>query len=57
MADAFNEYFVEIGRKLAAKMGDLTSQTTKGSDNDTCSNSYFGPRCFVKLAKLMLPQV
>ena len=57
MADAFNEYFVEIGRKLAAKMGDLTSQTTKGLDNDTCSNSYFGPRCFIKLAKLMLPQV
>ena len=44
IADAFNEYFVQIGSELAAEVGDLTSQPTNGLHNDTCSNSYFGPR-------------
>ena len=57
IADAFNEYFVQIGPKLAAEVGDLTSQPTNGwivhvqiviSCHDLFS---------LKLAKLMLPQV
>ena len=44
IADGFNDYFVQIGPKLAAEVGDLTSQPTNGLDNDTCSNSYFCPR-------------
>ncbi len=55
IADAFNEYFVQIGPKLAAEVDDPTSQPTNGLDNDT---SYFGQRLFLlKLAKSMLPQV
>ena len=44
IADAFNEYFVQIGPELAAEVGNLTSQPTNDLDNDTCSNSYFSPR-------------
>ena len=43
IADAFNEYFVQIGPKLAAEIGDLTSQHTNGLDG-SCPNSYFAPR-------------
>ena len=43
IADAFNEYFVQIGPKLAAKVGELTSQPTNGLDS-ACPNSYFAPR-------------
>ena len=42
IADAFNEYFVQIG--LAAEVSDPTSQSTNSSDTQDCSNSYFGPR-------------
>ena len=43
IADAFNEYFVQIGPKLAAEVSDLTSQPTNGLDS-SCPNSYFAPR-------------
>ena len=43
IADAFNEYFVQIGPKLAAEVGDLTSQPTNGLDS-SCPNNYFVPR-------------
>ncbi len=41
IANTFNEYFVQTGPKLAAEVGDPTSQPTNGLDNDT---SYFGQR-------------
>jgi hypothetical protein len=44
IADAFNEYFVQIGPKLAAEVCDPTSQFTNSSDTQDCSNSYLGPR-------------
>ena len=58
IADAFKEYFVQIGPKLASEVCDPTSQSTNSSDIQDCSNSYFGPRfVFLKLDKSMLPQV
>ena len=44
IADAFNEYFVQIGPKLAAEVCDPTSQFTNSSGTQDCSNSYLGPR-------------
>ena len=41
---AFNEYFVQIGPKLAAEVCDPTSQSTNSSDTQDCSNSYLGLR-------------
>ncbi|CAB4005997.1 Hypothetical predicted protein [Paramuricea clavata] len=58
IADAFNEYFVQIGPKLAAEVCDPTSQFTNSSETQDCSNSYLGPRfVFLKLIKSMSPQV
>jgi hypothetical protein len=40
IADAFNEYFVQIGPNLlAAEVCDPTSQFTNSSDTQDCSNS------------------
>ena len=58
IADAFNEYFVQIGPKLAAEVCDPTSQSTNCSDTQDCSNSNLGHALFfLKLTKSMLPQV
>ena len=43
IADAFSEYFVQIGPKLAVEVSDLTNQPTNGLDG-SCPNSYFAPR-------------
>ena len=60
IADAFKEYFVQIGPKLAAEVCDPTSQSTNSSVTQDCSGQqlFWPTLCFfLKLAKSMLPQV